>query len=103
MGLAQKQPTTSAQLTLTELAQYVPLSSLDIERLQELNRSLTIKQLRAGERVFTRDDNDEHVIYLHNGSVELDKSVLPENQLIRANSHDWPPLLTDSILPPGVW
>lgn len=54
------------------LRNYVPLSELTQENLQELSRSTFVEQLPAGRTLFTKGDADNRSYYILGGEIELD-------------------------------
>jgi CRP-like cAMP-binding protein len=71
MGLAQKKTSSTRQLLPEQLKEFVPIYSLDSERLQELARHATLITLPAGAKIFNRGDSDQRIFYLLSGSIEL--------------------------------
>lgn len=74
MGLAQKKTSQTRQLLPEQLKEFVPIYSLDSERLQELARHASIISLPVGAKLFNRGDNDNRIFYLLSGSIELRNS-----------------------------
>jgi len=70
MGFAQKKSLQSRQLQPGQLKEFVPIFSLDSERLQELARHAKLISLPSGAKLFSRGDTDNHIFYLMNGSIE---------------------------------
>ena len=62
---------STRRVTLEQLKGFVPLNSLDSERLQELAHHANIITLPKGARLFTAGDTDNRVLYLLRGEIEL--------------------------------
>lgn len=84
MGLAQKSKPQFNTPSSAQLKEFVPVYSLDPERLQELARHARCVALRTGSRIFTAGDLDTHIIYLLSGEIELSNSE--ERIAVVANS-----------------
>lgn len=54
------------------LRNYVPLSELTQDNLQELSRSTFVEQLPAGHTLFKKGDADNRSYYIVGGEIELD-------------------------------
>jgi len=84
MGLAQKKSTQTIRPRIDQLVNFIPLKSLDHERLLDLSQHAKMLTLPKKSRIFHHGDVDSHVIYLYKGSVIL-KSV---NEEIIINAGD---------------
>jgi len=71
MGLAIKSPSQLKTLQPAQIRNFVPIYSLDPERLQELAKHTRCLPLPAGSRLFSIGDQNTHVLYLLSGSIEL--------------------------------
>ena len=71
MGLAQKTTAQFNSPSTAQLKEFVPLYSLDPERLQELARHARCVPLPAGSKLFSIGDHDNNIIYLLSGEIEL--------------------------------
>ena len=54
------------------LRNYIPLSELTQDNLQELSRRTFVERLAAGETLFSKGDADNHSYYILGGEIELD-------------------------------
>jgi len=54
------------------LRNYVPLSELTQDNLQELSRSTFVEQIPAGRTLFKKGDTDNRSYYILGGEIELD-------------------------------
>lgn len=59
------------------LRNYVPLSELTQDNLQELARSTYVEQLPAGRTLFKKGDADNRSYYILGGEIELDGADTP--------------------------
>jgi CRP-like cAMP-binding protein len=66
-----KQSNQIRTISLEQLKEFVPINSLDSERLQELVRHANVITLPKGSRLFTAGDNDNRILYLLHGEIEL--------------------------------
>ena len=71
MGKAQKKPATCVRPTMNQLKDYIPLNTLDAERLHDLSQHARMLTLPKKSRIFHHGDIDSHVIFLYEGSVLL--------------------------------
>lgn len=71
MGLPQKSTPQFNSPTTAQLSEFVPIYSLDPERQQELARHARRVPLPAGSKLFSIGEQDNHIIYLLSGKVEL--------------------------------
>ncbi len=71
MGLAQKKSAPTTKPRPDQLANFVPLKTLDAERLLDLSQHAKMLTLPKKSRIFHIGDADSHVIYLYKGSVTL--------------------------------
>ena len=71
MANPQKQSTATRTATTEQLKYFVPIKSLDSERLQELAQHANVITLPKGARLFTAGDTDNRVLYLLRGEIEL--------------------------------
>ena len=70
MGFAQKK-TRLSRPSPEQLARFVPLKTLDAERLYDLSQHARLLTLPKKSRIFHHGDVDSHVIFLFEGSVTL--------------------------------
>ena len=70
MGLAQKKTIVSKPRT-DQLAMFVPLKTLDPDRLHDLAQHARMLTLPARSRIFHHGDHDSQVIFLFKGTVTL--------------------------------
>ena len=71
MGLAQKKALQIIRPRPDQLVNFVPLKTLDAERLLDLSQHAKMLTLPKKSRIFHHGDVDSHVIYLYKGSVTL--------------------------------
>lgn len=69
MGLAEKKTTEPTRPTIQQLSSFIPLNSLDNDRLFELSQHARIVTLPVKAKIFNQRDIDSHVIFLAEGSV----------------------------------
>lgn len=63
-----------------------PLSSLSVDKLEELANKSTVEELPAGRVVFRQGEKDSRTIYLLNGQLELQVSGNPRTESLKAKS-----------------
>ena len=71
MANPQKQSAASRNVSIEQLKSFVPLNSLDSERLQELAQHATVLSLPKGARLFSAGDTDNRILFLLRGEIEL--------------------------------
>lgn len=71
MGLTQKSKTTFTSPSPAQLREFVPIYSLDPERQQELAKHARRMPLPRGSKLFSLGDQDNHIVYLLGGRIEL--------------------------------
>ena len=71
MALARKHSNKTDNDKYELLRQFVPLNTLDHERLDELAKHASIKEIPANTKLFRRGDTDNQAIYLIGGEIDL--------------------------------
>jgi CRP-like cAMP-binding protein len=71
MGLPHRHSSKSLNALSEALSRFVPLKSLDRERLDELAKHAKVVNAQAGRKLFSSGDTGKHLIYLLDGEVEL--------------------------------
>ena len=71
MANPHKQTASTRSVSIEQLRGFVPLNSLDSERLQELVHHANVITLPKGARLFSAGDTDNRVLYLLRGQIEL--------------------------------
>ncbi len=86
MGQAQKKSTTISRPRPEQLVNFIPLKTLDAERLFDLSQHARMLTLPKKSRIFHHGDVDSHVIYLYKGSITLKNAN--EELVIKAGEKD---------------
>ena len=71
MGLAEKKTPQFNSPSVSQLREFVPIYSLDPERVQELAKHARRVPLPAGSKLFSIGEQDNNVVFLLRGIVEL--------------------------------
>ena len=71
MALAEKKSPQFSTPSTSQLSAFVPIYSLDPERVQELAKHARCVPLPAGSKLFSIGDLDNNVVFLLSGVVEL--------------------------------
>jgi CRP-like cAMP-binding protein len=74
MGHAQKSTPSLNSPSAAQLREFVPIYSLDPERQQELAKHARCIPLATGSKLFNIGDQDNHIVYLLSGEIELSNS-----------------------------
>lgn len=74
MGLAQASTPQFNSVSPSQLREFVPIYSLDPERQQELAKHARHVTLPAGSKFFSIGDQDNTIVYLLSGEIELSNS-----------------------------
>lgn len=86
MASPQKQTNRSRNITPEQLKAFVPINSLDSERLQELLRHAAVITIPKGAKLFAAGDEDNRILYLLSGELELRRPG--ETSALSATSDD---------------
>jgi CRP-like cAMP-binding protein len=71
MASPQKKTSRSRKIAPEQLMAFVPINSLDSERLQELVRHAVVVTIPKGAKLFAAGDEDNRILYLLSGELEL--------------------------------
>jgi len=71
MRLAQKTTVNIVRPRVDQLAKYIPMNTLDAERLLDLSQHARMVSLAKKSRIFQHGDQDSLVIFLYEGSITL--------------------------------
>ena len=79
-----------------------PLSSLSLDKLEELASKSSVEDIPAGRVVFRQGERDKRVIYLLNGQIEVTATGKASGDLIKAKTEEAKQPIAPTLPRPGT-